>query len=72
MRWLYVLARFYPFWALPTAFILGEFGMFFFRRGQSRYRFFFGMVGFLLVTTVLWFILRGDLNSDNWVKGMIG
>jgi hypothetical protein len=70
MRPIYLIVRFYPFWALPVALILGELGRHFGRRaGIKKWKWicWAGSV-FLLTLIVLWFIGRGDLNSDRWVR----
>lgn len=72
MHFLYELARYFPFWAIPIALILGEVGLFF-RRRASVFQFpFFGMAGLIMLLTLIWFIGRGDLHSDKWVRGMFG
>lgn len=70
MHFLYSVLRFFPFWVLPTAFILAEIGLFF-RRRKSRLQFtFFGLAGFLFLLTLLWFGFRGDLYSDQWLNAL--
>ena len=72
MHLLFALMRFYPFWALPLALVLGEIAWHFHRRRKGiQYSFWAGAL-FFFCTTLAWFILRGDLHSDAWVKALMG
>ncbi|MBN22272.1 MAG: hypothetical protein CL678_13405 [Bdellovibrionaceae bacterium] len=68
MHYIFSLARIFPFWALPLAFVLAELGVYFRRRNSSSQFVCWGMVAFLGILTICWFIFRGDLNSDYWIK----
>jgi hypothetical protein len=70
MHVLYALVRFFPYWALPVALIVAELGRFYRRRqSQNQYWCWTASVA-LIVFTVFWFVLRGDQNSDNWVRAL--
>ena len=65
---LYALVRFYPVWALPLALLIGEVGIHLRRRKSRLQNYCWFWVGFLGLTTLLWIVFRGDLNSDKWVR----
>lgn len=68
MHSLFVLLRFYPYWALPAAFVIVELGMHYRRRKQKTQWVVFGISGVLSLTSLLWIVFRGDLHSDRWVR----
>lgn len=68
MHTLYVLARIYPWWAIPLVVVLGELGFFFRRRRSKKQRIFWIGALALILGLILWFYYRGDLNSDQWVR----
>ncbi len=68
MRFIFLIARLYPYWALPGALVLGELGLYF-RRNRSGLQYPFWFISLvLLVGIVLWFFYRGDLHSDQWIR----
>ena len=68
MHLLFLLLRIYPYWALPCAFVVAEVGVFF-RRKKSPVQFIAWLaVLTLIVSSVLWIVNRGDLNSDKWLR----
>jgi hypothetical protein len=71
MHWIFAALRFYPYWALPAALLCFELGVFFRRRLSSIEWAFWGAVGFFVVSTLLWFGFRGDVNSDRWLKAIL-
>lgn len=71
MRWVYAFVRLYPFFAVPVALILVELGLHFRRRRVKTQFYFFGIAGFLLLTSFLWLFYRGDSRSDHWVRWFI-
>lgn len=72
MHLIYTVMRFFPWWALPMAFVIGELGVFF-RRRASRAQFAcFGVAGMLVLCALAWIFLRGDLHSDRWVSAVFG
>ncbi|OFZ54142.1 MAG: hypothetical protein A2428_17730 [Bdellovibrionales bacterium RIFOXYC1_FULL_54_43] len=68
MRFLYIVIRFLPYWAIPLAFTIAEVGVFF-RRKQDRMQYFCWVVSAgLVLTVILWIAARGDIHSDAWVR----
>ena len=72
MHSVFTIFRFYPYWALPVALIFAELARHFHRRGKFAKWYCLGMVGLLFALTIVWFVYRGDLNSDAWVRSMSG
>jgi len=68
MHLIHWLVRFFPAWAIPLAFILGELALHFRRKGSPMEWVCWGMVVLWLTLAIVWFIMRGDLHSDQWVK----
>lgn len=62
------LVRFFPYWALPVAFVFAEVGLFA-RRHQRRGLDLaaFGVALCLVILTGLWLFKRGDLYAMEWV-----
>lgn len=71
MYLLFALLRFYPYWALPLALVIGEIGVHLRRRKSPLQKYCWAWVGILGFTTILWFAFRGDVNSDKWVKALM-
>lgn len=67
-----VALKTFPFWAIPVAFILVEIGLFYRRRKSEATFVFLGSAGFLVVLSLIWIILRGDLNAEAWARAMQG
>lgn len=72
MRSLYLIARLYPYVALPLALLIADIGRHFRRKKQDYQYYCWFWSGFLLFFIILWFVFRGDLNSDKWVRALIG
>ena len=72
MRFIYLLARTFPYWALAVAVVLFQLAVFF-RRRQSKLQYSLGgIIGFLILGTIAWFVFRGDLYSDHWIRALAG
>lgn len=72
MRAVYLIARLYPYWALPVAFLIAEMGRHFRRKGQDYQYYCWFWSGFLVFLIFLWIGFRGDLHSDDWVRAVFG
>ncbi|MCM2277282.1 MAG: hypothetical protein NDJ89_04345 [Oligoflexia bacterium] len=71
MHFVFLLARTFPWWAVPMALVFGQLTVFFWRR-RSPLRFPAAMVSVgLVVGAVLWIVYRGDLHSDRWVRALL-
>jgi TctA family transporter len=72
MHFIFLLARIYPFWALPMAIVLAQLAIFF-RRRESGLQY-SSMAGVVLLTAGIfaWFFFRGDIHSDDWVRTIFG
>ena len=73
MSFIFSMVRFFPYWALPIVLVLGETALFAKRRNRTKLM--YGCIAFVLIfvlVIVAWFFFRGDLHSDDWVKGFIG
>jgi hypothetical protein len=73
MNFLFSVVRFFPYWGLPVVLVLAETTMFAKRR--NRRKLMYGCLFFTLVfisAIGFWFFFRGDLNSNEWVKGLLG
>lgn len=68
MRLLYLFARLFPFFGICGAVVFFEAGRHFRRRGQDYQYYCWFWVVVLTVLTLVWFLMRGDLHSDRWVK----
>ena len=69
---IYTAVRIFPAWAIPIAFIFWELGVYFRRRAEPSQHICWGIVGLFSVATLLWVFFRGDLNSDIWVRALVG
>ncbi len=69
MQLAFLIARFFPFWAVPLALIFLELA-YYFKRKKGRYfmALCLGAAGVLLGLSIAWGIARGDLHSDRWVR----
>ncbi|OFZ21061.1 MAG: hypothetical protein A2X94_06945 [Bdellovibrionales bacterium GWB1_55_8] len=72
MRFLFTALRFFPYWAIPVAFILADLGLHFRRKNNRVFVPLWSASGLLVVLVLLWFVFRGDKNSDLWVRALIG
>ncbi len=72
MHTLSIVLRYYPYWAIPLALIIGELGIHFRRRKKSAQWNFFAVSAALFVGLVLWLVFRGDLNSNSWARTLLG
>lgn len=71
MRWIFILFRFFPYWAFPLSIVVFELGRHFHRKRSSHQWAFFSMAGALGLLTLVWFGFRGDLHSDEWVRALM-
>jgi hypothetical protein len=71
MRWLFVAFRFYPYWALPLGLLFFEMGVHFRRRKMPIQWACWSGFSILFGLTLLWFVFRGDLNSDEWARALL-
>jgi TctA family transporter len=72
MSTVFLLARIYPYWALALVLVLFQLFVFYKRRKHPLRFSVLGMMVFLVIGIFAWFIFRGDLNSDDWVRSLIG
>jgi ABC-type polysaccharide/polyol phosphate export permease len=72
MHLIFLAARIYPFWALPMAIVVAQL-YFFFRRRNSNIQY-SALAGIMMLLggIVAWFFFRGDLNSDQWIRTVVG
>ncbi len=68
MESLGTIIKVYPFFALGLAVALMEFGRHFRRKDSKLQWIFFGIVGFLGFTSLVWIVMRGDKHAGEWVK----
>ena len=70
MHWIHSMVRLVPFWALSLGLLLGEIGWLMHKKHTNkRLKKFFWLISFfLLALTVAWFVGRGDINADKWVR----
>lgn len=68
MRLLFIAGRLYPFLALSLCVGLIPLGVYFQRRKSPFAKFCWMMVLFLIAGFVAWFMYRGDLYSDRWIR----
>ena len=68
MHQIYFLARIYPFWAVPLLMVCWHLGKHF-RRRRSRLQYsFLALILILGVSVISWFVFRGDMYSDSWIR----
>ncbi len=72
MHTIYTLARLFPYWALPVAFLVAELGWYFRRKRSASQHFCWLTTVTLVVTAISWIAFRGDLHSDRWVRLVFG
>ena len=72
MHTIFFIARLYPYIAIPLVLICIELSIFFRRQRNSAQYFFWIMSAFFLGSAFLWVGFRGDLNSDQWVRSLLG
>jgi hypothetical protein len=72
MHLIFLLARVYPYWALAVAILMLQVAIFYRRRKDKLQWTFVGVAGCLMLGILAWFIFRGDLYSDNWVRFVTG
>lgn len=71
MHLVFTLARIYPAWAVPTAFIFFELAIYY-RRKNSKIQYYMGaLVGIQVLLLLLWLLFRGDIHSDLWVRAIL-
>jgi hypothetical protein len=71
MHSVYFLIRIYPYWVIPFCILFGQLGIHFRRRHRPVQWFYWGMVVCCLLSSGAWIYLRGDLNSDKWVRTVL-
>lgn len=72
MYTLFFLARFFPFWGIPAAFLFFEVGMHFYhRRLRNGWVVGFGMSFLLVVLAVLWVVFEGYWKAGPFLKETI-
>ena len=71
MHIIFTLARIYPAWSLPTAFIFFELVIYYRRKNSKMQYYMGGLVGAQVIILLLWLIFRGDLHSDSWIRALI-
>ncbi len=72
MRLIFASVRLFPYFAFPIAIILAEVGRHYRRKHSPKQWTCWGVAFGLMLLTVLWVVFRGDVNSDHWVKAVIG
>jgi hypothetical protein len=72
MHLIFTALRIYPWWALALAFILAEFAWYLRRKKLKAQFYCMAASTFLILTSILWFIFRGDKNSDIWLRYFLG
>ncbi len=72
MRYVYLLLRIYPYWAIPLAAVFVQLAIFYNHRQNKRKYVAGGFAGVLLLTVVLWVVFRGDIRSDLWLRAVQG
>ena len=71
MHTIYVMAHYYPLWAIPAAMGMVQFALHFRRReNRAQYYFLFFALCFV-VSSVAWFYYRGHVHSQSWVKWVL-
>jgi len=66
------LVRFLPFWAIPFALVAFELGVYHYNR-RERYPtlFYFGITGFLTVSSIIWLAFEGYWRAGPFFKRLI-
>lgn len=64
----HTLLRYYPFWALPLAFVMVEVALSFRRKKKTSQHYFWVIAGILVISSIAWLAFRGDKKSDRWVE----
>lgn len=72
MRFLYSVAKFYPYLCIGFSIAFVELGLYYRRKNHPAQFFFWGSICFFSLTTLMWFVFRGDVNSDRWVHWILG
>ena len=71
MHTIYVMAHYYPLWAIPAAMGMIQIAMHFRRReNRAQYYFLFFALCFVL-SSAAWVYFRGHANSQSWVKAVL-
>jgi hypothetical protein len=71
LHFIFTLARIYPAWAVPIAFIFFELGIYYRRKNSRMQYYLWGLVVLQLLLLLLWIIFRGDIHSDQWIRAFI-
>lgn len=72
MRFFYTFLKFYPYLCIGFGIAFAELGLYYRRKNHRLQFMFWGLICFFIITTLMWFVFRGDLNSDRWAHWMIG
>ena len=72
MHVIFLLARVYPYWALAVSIVLLQIAVFYRRRDNKLQWTFVGIAGGLMLGVLAWFVFRGDIHSDSWVRFFTG
>lgn len=72
MHFVFLLARIYPYWAIPLVAVLAQIAIFFRRRRHALLYSVVGLMGLLFLGLLAWAFFRGDLHSDEWVRALLG
>ena len=68
MRYVFLLARLYPYWAIALIMVSWQLGAFFRRRSSPYQNLCWVSIVFLSLGFLGWFFFRGDLYSDAWLR----
>jgi hypothetical protein len=71
MHFFFTFARIYPAWAVPTAFIFFELGIYYRRKASKLQYYLWGITAIQILLLLVWLIFRGDINSDLWVRAVV-
>jgi hypothetical protein len=70
MRFVYVLARLYPYLAVAFIIALTQLGIYFRRKRMNAQWYCWGVSAILGIGIIAWFVMRGDLNTDEWLRSL--
>ncbi len=66
---IYLLARLYPYWAVPIAVVFVEMGMYYRRKKNKNMQAAAWFISaYLVFSSLIWVLFRGDQNSDIWIR----
>lgn len=70
MTLIFLLARTFPYWAIPAALIFGQVGVYFWRRRKPLYLLFFSGAAGFVIGSISWIAAGGYVHSDQWVRDL--